>query len=926
MDRKKRERLKRRESLIVIAFTIFSVFLAYVSTTLGWTALFIPLMFGEVGFAWWAYLTDFQDYVSRAIIITIFASVSIFFYGSYGEHFDNLIPTLCVFSVLFGIYQLRPIVDITLATQLALLLYHIFVKHTFVIPDRGTLEFDRIALQLLSLVVLDMLCLYSTTRSRELEDEIDSLGIEMSRTQKTKDDFVANTSHELRTPINTISGMSEILLQENLPERAHASALDIQMTGIELNSIVTDILDYAALESDVLQLSPRNYNITSTINDVMNMTVFQNRDKNLEIVFDCDPRIPCLMYGDEYQLRRVMNNLISNAIKFTNEGGVMVSVTFRKEDYGVNLMVSVKDTGIGMSRENIEHIFQDFYQADADRNRGVEGMGLGLTISSRLINKMGGFLTVHSQLGVGSEFSFSLPQQVVDSRACIALSHPEQVATMWYVNQEAADSRMRDSRILNINRISERLEIPIHLANSLPELKRRIQQSTYTHLFVGLTEYNEDPLYFNELGTRLLVVLVLERTEDAPKNARVHVLYRPFNAMTLAELFNGGDILTRPTKYSEIRPFEAPSAKILVVDDNIMNLKVVEGLLRRYRIKITAASSGEEALAQVESQDYDFIFMDHMMPNMDGIECFHRIRSKSGEYYSQGPIIALTANAIAGSREMFLQEGFNEFVAKPIDNSLLHQILEDFIPDYKKNYIDEMLEQNPTDEPAEKDPFDMEGIDMALALGYCGDDINNFVDLARIFCESAPKTLADIEKYHEQKDWENYAILVHALKSTSKTLGAVGLSDLAWTEEQAGKAADVEKIENNHEALINEYKRVIELFESNPKIYEQEETEPAGAGTQLKDGSTAGADETNPRLDGLTEISAEQFDDVVVKLSQLLDTFESDKVQSFIEEQSSVSFDGHPLSELFAPVIRAVDNFDFAGALSELHEVVGDVR
>ena len=912
----------KRESLITISFTIFSVFLAYVAMKNAWSPVVIPLIAVELAFIWWAHIKGFQDHMTRALLITFASCFNILFYGVYSANFMVIIPTMCVFAVLFHLYQLRPIIDIVIGTQLVLFVYHVFFIRSTSFAVTGV-ELDRMVLQLLSLIIVDVLCVYSIRRAQEMENEVYELNGQISKVQKVKDDFVANTSHELRTPINTVSGMSEILLSEDLSESAHNRALDIQMTGIELQTIVTDILDYAALEAGAHSLSPRAYNITSTINDVMNMTVFQNRDKNLKLIFDCDPRIPCLLFGDEQQLRRIMNNLIGNAIKFTNEGGVVVTVGFRPEEYGVNLIVSVKDTGIGINRESLERIFQDFYQVDPERNRNVEGLGLDLTISNALIKEMGGFLTVRSTEGKGSEFTFSVPQEVRDDRACIAVTHPERVRAVWYYNAEEAETNMRDSYISHISHIADHLGIFVQRVATLAELKRRLRQGNYTHLFIGIEEYEDDPSYFDNIASQMSTILILDRQHEAPKN-RMHALYTPYNAMTLAELFNGGDILANPRKYQQTRHFEAPTAKVLVVDDNLMNLKVVEGLLRKYRIKITAASSGDEALMQIESKDYDFVFMDHMMPGMDGIECFRKIRNMPGEYFAKVPIIALTANAIAGSREMFLEEGFNEFVAKPIDNALLNQVLEDFIPDEKKIF-DSASGSSPVEAAGApnspiRDPFDaMTGIDMDTALTYCGGNLEDYAELVRVYCDTADKNMEDIQSYFDAADWKNYAILVHALKSSSKTIGAMELSDIAYIEEMAAKNDETATINLHHKQMMDEYKRVVQVLRDNPQIYSPPvEAEPAVAEQPEESPEPAPERKENKRL---TPLDVTEWRKIYDDLKQLLNTFEPGSVESYIKEYEDSSYKGKALSELLSPVLKKVNEFDFVGALEELNSI-----
>ena len=877
----------------------------YITAVENWPVALIPAIALEVGFAWWMYLTGFQTHMMRAFILAIMMAFNIFNYGIQGENYFVLIPTLCTYAMLISLYELRPILDITILNIVGLFLYHVFIKQTFLWSE-DKLERERMLLQAMSFIVFLILLGYRINRHKEEEQDIRNLEDEVERVQKIKDDFVANTSHELRTPINTISGMSEILLQEDLPENVHHEVLDIQMTGIELQTIVTDILDYAALESGTLTLNPRAYNITSTLNDVMNMTVFQNREKNLELIFDCDPGIPCSLYGDEQQLRRVINNLIGNAIKFTSEGGVRVSVTCRPEEYGVNLIVSVKDTGIGLTMEEQERIFQGFYQADADRNRNNEGMGLGLTISSSIIRKMGGFMNVKSQAGKGSEFTFSIPQKVLDERPCIALTHPEQIEVIWYYNDEEARSSIRDDYIDHIKHISDYLGIYMHRSSSLSELKRRIRQGNFSHLILGREEYREDPLYFDELAIEMPIIMIADREETLPAGNNMHILYKPYNAMTLCEIFNGGELLRNPRKYQEDHRFIAPEAKILVVDDNLMNLKVVEGLLRKYKIRITAASSGEEALSIIESKDFDFVFMDHMMPGMDGIECLHRIRSKIGKYFNEVPIIALTANAIAGSREMFLQEGFDDFVAKPIDNAILDQVLKKYIPQKKQIYDipaeEEKEEKRPASEGNGFQP--MEGIDMETALMYCGGDLNDYIELAKVYIETGEHYYEELIRFHAEQDWKNYAILAHSIKSTSKTLGAMKLSDIAYKEEQAAKAEDAITINQYHLSFLREYRRILDVMENNPGIARNEQDTTKGE---------------------LSVMSEEEWKVVLSDLRKKIESYESNAVEDYIEKYKDTSLRDRPFGEVLKPVSEHIADLDFDGALSELEKIGGEM-
>ena len=904
MNEKIKSRQRARESLITLSYTVFSVFLAYVTVASHWTPLIIPVIAVSLAYAWWAYIRDYKSYPFRAIILTLLCSVNVFFYGIHAIDFQALIPTLSLFLVLISLCQLQPALNVVMACNALLFVYHVFVRGVF-IRETDPVAVNRTILQLMSIVVLTFLCIYMIHRHIGEEQDLIDMEKLVRRTQKIKDDFVVNTSHELRTPIHTISGMSEILLQENLPETVHREVLDIQMTGIELQTIVTDIMDYAALESGTLALNPRAYNITSTLNDIMNMTVFQNREKKLELIFDCDPGIPCSLYGDEMQLRRVINNLIGNAVKFTTEGGVRVSVTFRREGYGINLIVSVKDTGIGLTAEEQEHIFQGFYQADADRNRRVEGMGLGLTISSAIVQKMGGFMTVHSTPGKGSEFSFSIPQAVRDDRPCIALTHPNLVQAVWYFDEQKSNSAIRDDYIEHINHTAEYLGIALLRSSSLTELKRRMRTGQFSHLLIGMEEYREDPIYFDELALQLPVILLADRDQSMPEHSRIHVLYKPYNALTLAEMFNGGDMFNAPGRARREKRFVAPEAKLLVVDDNLMNLKVVEGLMRKYRIRITAASSGEEALSLIESRDYEFVFMDHMMPGMDGIECFHRIRAKQGSpYYQKVPVIALTANAIAGSREMFLDEGFTDFVAKPIDNAMLDHILRKYISPEKQ--LEEEIEVPEAGEQTagtQNDPFRrMDGIDMDTALTYCGGELSDYIDLAKVYLGTGVKYQSQLVSYYAEKDWKNYAVVAHAIKSTSKTIGALKLSEIAFREEMAAKEADESVISQYHQALLSEYQRVLAVLSSNPEIVKPQEK----------------SEETN-----LIPLEEDEWIRVRAELIKSLERFEAGAYEENLDRYRGYSLEGVPFTERLKEVSDQVEEFAFDEAMRLLDRIGG---
>ena len=944
-------RERRRELLITTAYTFFSVLMIIMTQVEAWPLFYIPIIAAELAFIWWSYVTKFHSYLFRASVVTIAICVNIFLYGIQGVNFTVLIPTICTQFVLLSLYEIVRIMDIVVTETVILFIYHAIVNNDTFIPDTQ-LERSRMMLQLVSLVALVILCINRIRHHVQEEEDTILLDQRVKKEMKIKDDFVANTSHELRTPVNTISGMCEILLQKPLSDDIHRNVVDIQMTSVELQNIISDVMDYSALESGNLLLSPREYNITSTINDVMNTMTFENSEKNLEILFDCDPNIPCLLEGDEQQLRRILSSLISNAIKFTKEGGVIVSVTYRKERYGTNLIISVRDTGIGLTLEEQEQILRGFYQQDSDRNRKSTGMGLGLTISSALIKIMGGFMTIKSKPGYGSDFTFAIPQKVVKSDPCISLQHPGTIKLVWYYNSRSENALMRDALAEQINHFADYFGVASQRASTLEEVKRIASKEWGIYLVLGKDEYMQDKEYFDALAGMITIVLILDYADTVNVAPKIHVLHKPYNSIMLAEILNGREQPTAARRKKQ-KEFVAPTAKILVVDDNLMNLKVVEGLLRKYRIKIVTATSGEEALNLIDSRDYDFVFMDHMMPGMDGVECFHHIRSKPGVYFAQVPIIALTANAIAGSREMFLSEGFNEFVAKPIDTALLNDVLQRFIPIDKQIVdADAAGEAEETEDKAEiketkestsprmenlvASPHEMEdtveeieltGIDMEAAILYCGS-IEDFKELAEVYCKSGKKYTEDLKTAFEAKDWKNYSILAHTIKSTSKTLGADELSELAYEQEMAGKEENEDIIMLHHDAFSKEYDRMLDMLSrylnpgsAEPKAKKSAAKTKTKAKTKSKAETKAGgtAKKTKSKASDIEDWNA-----LRTELIECLETFETRAFTECLEKYRGRTLNGKPLADVLSGVERKAQAFDFEGAIAELNVIGGD--
>lgn len=514
----------------------------------------------------------------------------------------------------------------------------------------------------------------------QAKKDADAARQEALAANEAKGKFLAHMSHEIRTPINAVLGMDEMILRESREDNIKEYAMDIYMAGQTLLSLINDILDFSKIDSGKMELVPVEYDVSSLIHDLSNMALQRVRQKEIKFEVEADHTIPSQLYGDDVRIRQVLTNILTNAVKYTHEGTVWFRVQSRREGEMAVLRFEVEDTGIGIKEEDMPKLSAEFERIEADRNRNVEGTGLGMSITIRLLELLGSRLHVESVYGKGSKFYFELKQKIID------------------------DTPIGDFQ------------------------------------------------------------------------SRVH---------QLAE------------NYSYSTQFCAPDAAILVVDDNAVNRKVLRNLLKETQIQITEASGGAECLEYVQEHHYDLIFLDHMMPGMDGVETLHCMKKSADYPCKDTPVIVLTANAVSGAKDKYLAEGFDGFLSKPIVPQKLENMIKSYLPEA-------LIQEAPADEGkagyGQKDKMDSESLleelpqvdgldwnyawmhlpDMEL-LEYTVKEFYAQIDSAAELLEQAYVQISDPQ-------WlEQYRIQVHAMKGLAATVGILPLSGLAKVLEFAAK-------------------------------------------------------------------------------------------------------------------------------------------
>lgn len=616
-----------------------------------------------------------------------------------------------------------------------------------------------------------------------------------------KSDFLANMSHEIRTPMNAVIGMAEMALREELPPAARDYINQIKSSGKALLTIINDILDFSKIESGKMDINIVEYEPMSIINDVSNIIMTRIGEKDVELILDIAPDIPNKLLGDNIRIKQIIVNLANNAVKFTQKGQVLLKMDFKRiSREQLELQVCIKDTGIGIKKQDLGKLFQAFQQVDSKRNRNIEGTGLGLAISKRLLQLMDGDIHVESEYEKGSTFSFVLPQQVIEECPSITVKEENNAIVADFMTNFFISGQLKKD--------CERLKAEYLFLESESELSSLIEKEKEVFLFleqINLTPPVED---FIRANPQIIAILLVgfNVTVEYPMPNLV-IVKKPIYALNLAMILRHENIHIISEGDAVDFDFIAPEAEVLIVDDNAINLTVAEGLLEPLKMQIDTATSGKEAIGKISIHKYDAILMDHMMPELDGVETTHIIR-RFHEEYEDVPIIALTANAVEGTREMFLKEGMNDFVAKPIELRILAAKMKQWLPAEKIKKInneDSKKKQQEVSLPQIGD------LDIAFSMKLLGSE-KLFWKVLKDYYRVIEKK-ADLLKELEQKeDWEAYTIEAHALKSASKQIGAMSLSARAAAMEKAGNEKDGAQIHQNTDEMIAQYRQYIPLL------------------------------------------------------------------------------------------------------------------
>ena len=821
------ELFKTSHMVILVAFTIFSLILVGESFLMGWEKWALVIIFFSLLISWTLHIRQMLTENSRLWVYSFFMMGTFFFYGIHETSTFDLATVMSAVIILFTMTGMKKLITLCLLTYYLTMAYELIsMAHNGYVFN--PLEISRIFLHLAVMLMLGwfarvIIDKWLSVLSKSM-DEIEFLKDATNRL----DDFLANVSHEIRTPVNAVVGLSGVCIEKDPEGELSEDLKAILEAGKRVGEQISDILDYSEIDRKMLVRNDDDYMLASVLNDlVVQLRPYMRSE--VELVIDVDPAIPAVMSGDVNKLKKILWHLIMNGLKYTSKGGIYVRIDSVEESYGINLKIEVTDTGIGMAPAQLERVSERFYQADSGRSRQGSGLGLGVPIVKGFVASMGGFMTMESTEGVGTTVKVSIPQRVIDSNGCMSLSNRQNLCLGAYLSfDKYPDPNVREYYNRMVSHIVHGLGVQMHRVDNVDDLKRLVSSVRLTHLFIAKEEYETDPEFIEQLTKEVVVVVVANTDFALPEGSKLRVMEKPFYCFPVVTVLN----MELGDEQNEFR-MKCPGLEALVVDDEPMNLTVAKGIFKGYGMNVTTVLSGREAVEICREKTFGIVFMDHMMPGMDGIETMKAIRADKGSLsLREMPIVALTANAVSMAKEMFLSEGFDGFVSKPVEIAELERVLKRVLP--ASVIVYENIAGKRAEEGNVFGVLKKAGIDTGAGLRYSQRDVDLYNTLLKQYVKEAGEKQEKINRYYKDKDYKNYEILVHALKSTSRMIGAANMSEKAKKLEELAKAGGSQITGEMHDAMMAMYRKTVSAISKAMEIEAKEEPVPDEAVEEKK--------------------------------------------------------------------------------------------
>lgn len=901
-----------RNVSITLAISLFGVFLS--------TALIMLLhaKFGRIDL-----FSNIAVYLSNIIFLPLL------FY--YGGGLKSGMPLIFTGGYIFAFILLDGI-QLIFAVVLISTWYGLIMTYAFYRPSMVQVYFSGVDILIDLIICLVVAVLISSmvwliyqgvykrirTNMAEAAKKIDQTGVVKSR-------FLANMSHELRTPMNAILGMSELLERNDTEGNLAYEAGMIKESAYSLLTTINNVLTFSKLDSGKESLTMNQFRFSQMITDIIYTVSLEVDSERVSFFTSIDPSIPDLVYGDDTKIRNVFTYILFSAVRNTNEGRISLNIEKKSDEKNSSFILSARitDTGYGLTTDEKDSVFSSYEIYDTRRDSQLRRIGIELTICRYLVEMMGGKISVNSIEGVGNDVTFEIRLYAVERAPLIDTRNVNNSKILIYIAHK--------SRQYIWSQLAEQYSIVADFASSFVAFEAALKDKVYDEIFVSDYNYDSVKSLISTYNLEEKTYILSDYDHAYGDFDKCRIVRRPINCLSIKDAIMGTWSEKDYRKLESRESFTAAAAKILVVDDNIVNVRVASSILEQYGINAFTSTSGMDAIEKIKSERFDLILLDQQMPEMDGIETLKQIRSMSDLQARRVPVICLTANIGGSVRDELLKAGFQDYLAKPIKIRYLEEILKTFLPadmivSKKENSSGSSVatpeKQNVTVDVNAKTDVQA-GLNVDKGLLQMGGDTSTYNLILNTYYKDCTDKLTSIPRMFEEGDIALYNITVHAVKGSSATIGAEEVSELFRQLEMAGKGGDLEFCkENMPNALgkLQEMLGIIKEYLENQGEFKDPNSDFIFNSEDVEESDTKADtnDSANKQVaDGDSKIVISTLKQLVVEIDRI-NFDESDRI---LEELVNSDY-GESLNEKISLIKAAYDDFDY----TKVKEIVGDIN
>ena len=662
------------------------------------------------------------------------------------------------------------------------------------------LSFLFVGISIISILLL------AERKYKSIQKEIEQSKSRESVANVAKTKFLSSMSQEIRSPLNAVIGMSELMLNDESNKEVANDVSVIKNAAYEILDIVDNVFVYSKLSSNEITLTEEEFNPAHMISVVLGSFSEALIGTGIKIRSEIDPCIPKVVKGDVIKIRQIISSLFYNSFSLVENGRIMLSVNVEKnpETNKALFKCNITDTGCGLSEVDLESVFESYDVYDSRQSSNLKGISLKYNICNSMLKLMNGGLTLSSIEGLGLEVNFSFEVDIVDDSPMVSVENASGKKIL---------SMVHNSRELNtVKKIFESINVHGDYVDSYFSFEHAVRDTRYSCIFISDASYPLVSGVISAYDCFDYTYVITDSDKFYGDFDKCRVVHRPTNCICISEVLNGQWEAEKYISKDKEFSYDGSKAKILVVDDNMVNLKVASGIFRSYKIDIDMAKSGKDALEKLSRKDYDLVFMDMVMPEMSGKECLDIIRESENRKTAEVPVIALTATTGGNIRDSIISDGFQEYLAKPITQRYLTQVLLKFLSsdiffiNLKSNTAKE------EEKPVEKEVFPSGDnvIDYEKGITNIGNNKNSYLNILAAYVTEGKQKLEDVPAMFENKDIKLFTTNVHGIKSSSASIGAMLLSEMFKALEMAGKKEDTQFIDAHLKESLDAYKKIME--------------------------------------------------------------------------------------------------------------------